>query len=108
MAAVVNHQSQAEKFLVSLADNLMSFSEVEVDELPEGISILTQQGEYLLHYHKTTDQIWVSSPLSGAHHFSYQQNYWLCTRTAFPLRTLLCKEFSLLGCHLQESVFLNA
>jgi frataxin len=35
---------------------------------------------YLLNYHGVTHQIWLASPLTGAHHFQLQRNRWVSTR----------------------------
>ena len=40
----------------------------------------THRGTYQINYHGVTKQIWVSSPLSGAHHFEYIAPNWLSTR----------------------------
>ena len=101
-ASVMSYQIEAEKFLISLADILMESSLIEVDEIPEGLSVLTNRGQYLLNYHKTTRQIWVSSPLSGAHHFFYNGSNWYCTRTHCFLSELLHQEFTSLGCMVRE------
>ncbi len=35
---------------------------------------------YLLNYHGVTHQIWLASPLTGAHHFQLQGSRWVSTR----------------------------
>lgn len=98
----MNHQIQAETFLNSLLEDLMDCITLEVDELPEGLSILSDSGQYLLNYHSVTDQLWLSSPVTGAHHFHYQESGWICTRTKQALTAVLQKELSSLGCILKR------
>ncbi len=54
-------------------------------ELPDG-------RPYLLNYHGVTQQIWLASPLTGAHHFRLQDGRWISTRDAQDLITLLKAE----------------
>ncbi len=52
----------------------------DVDEGAESVTIHTSAGLYLLNYHGTVDQIWLSSPKTGAHHFVYENEKWRSTR----------------------------
>ncbi len=79
----------------------MECIELEVDETSEGLSILANSGQYLLNYHSVTDQLWLSSPVSGAHHFHCKGNDWLCTRTNKSLTVLLQQELNSLGCSIK-------
>lgn len=38
--------------------------------------ILPDGGEYVINKHDASAQIWVSSPISGARHFSYDNDEW--------------------------------
>jgi frataxin-like iron-binding protein CyaY len=38
------------------------------------------KGIYQINYHGVTQQIWVSSPVSGAHHFQLDGDTWISTR----------------------------
>jgi frataxin-like iron-binding protein CyaY len=49
---------------------------------------------YLLNYHGVTQQIWLASPLTGAHHFRQQEGRWVSTRGADELTTLLEAELA--------------
>lgn len=62
----------------------------------EGEILLTDslKRQFLLNYHGVTNQLWYSSPLSGAHHFAFVNGEWLCTRTGNPLNDLLSNEWS--------------
>lgn len=46
---------------VDLMDNVLNI------ELPDG-------GEYVINKHDASGQIWLSSPMSGASHFSYDED----------------------------------
>lgn len=49
--------------------------ELDVDSTGDSISIEFQDGSTLLiNTHTSTDEIWVSSPISGGSHFSYDEN----------------------------------
>ena len=47
---------------------------------------------YLLNYHGVTGQIWLASPVTGAHHFRFDKRRWASTRGGDDLYTLLKKE----------------
>lgn len=71
----------ADELLQNLADTIESANdEVEVDYL-QGILniILPDNKEYVINKHEPTKQIWLSSPYSGAHKFSYDEtgNIWI-------------------------------
>ena len=94
-------KNEAEKFLACLADVLMSFEALDVDEISEGLSIIVPTGQYLLNYHGVAKQLWLSSPSTGAHHFVYQDSGWVCTRTHQTLLTVLDNELVAFGCCLK-------
>ena len=50
---------------------------------------------YLLNYHGVTHQIWLASPLTGAHHFRLQDGRWVSTRGTEDLITLLETELAI-------------
>lgn len=52
-------------------------------------------GQYVIHLHNVLHQLWVSSPLSGAHHYLYDEKTkkWLSTRDHLSLSDLIEKEF---------------
>jgi len=53
---------------------------------------LTDEQHYLLNYHGVTHQIWLASPLTGAHHFRLQNGRWVSTRSNDELTSLLENE----------------
>jgi frataxin len=55
----------------------------------------TKDGKtYLLNYHGVTRQIWLASPLTGAHHFRLQEGHWISTRSDDNLISLLEAELA--------------
>ena len=84
------HQTIALNYLSNLCDTLEN--SYDADYACGALVINHQKGHFLLNYHGTMDQIWLSSPLSGAHHFCYQKSQWLCTRTNEPLEKILRKD----------------
>jgi len=49
---------------------------------------------YLLNYHGVTQQVWLASPLTGAHHFRFQDDHWISTRGTDDLIALLETELA--------------
>ncbi len=59
------------------------------------LNIETDNGEYVINAHAPTNQVWLSSPVSGAHHFTYAHGEWVSTKdNSLQLKTLLAKELS--------------
>lgn len=55
---------------------------VDYDSDLNGLELIIRHkaGVFQLNYHGVTNQIWLSSPVSGAHHFILKNNNWLSTR----------------------------
>ena len=74
------------------------FDNFEVDYEDENLRIdsLRGRGTFIVSIHSPTSQIWLSSPISGAHHFesmSKDSVEWISTRdTNINLKQLLIKE----------------
>jgi frataxin-like iron-binding protein CyaY len=81
------HQTIALKYLQDLCDTLENNWDADYTE--GALLIQHIKGQFLLNYHGTMDQIWFSSPITGAHHFSYRSLQWLCTRTNRELESVL-------------------
>ena len=67
---------------------------IEADILDEILTItLPDKKQYVINKQSYTQQIWLSSPYSGAYHFDYNEgkNVWLA-RKSEELRQLLSKE----------------
>ena len=74
------------------------FDNYEVDYENENLRIdsLEGKGTFIVSIHTPTSQIWLSSPISGAHHFeskSPESIEWISTRDAnINLKQLIIKE----------------
>ena len=74
------------------------FDNYEVDFEDENLRIdsLEGKGTFVVSIHTPTSQIWLSSPISGAHHFesrSPESIEWISTRDAnINLKQLIIKE----------------
>lgn len=86
------HQTIAFTYLQELADTLEN--NWDVDYIEGTLLIRCPQAQLLLNYHGVMDQIWLSSPISGAHHFSYRSGKWLCTRTDRELESILRQDLN--------------
>lgn len=68
-------------------------------ELSDGVMEITTTDSkvFLVNRHEPTSQIWLSSPISGAHHFRYDQqsNIWQHGENIFP--EILFAELKSLG-----------
>ena len=70
-----------------------SWPGADVDILEDAVLVTLSKGtQYVINRHGVTQQIWLSSPFSGAHHFVYQEGRWRCTRTHVVLEDLLLDE----------------
>ncbi len=59
------------------------------------LAFQTKDGKpYLLNYHGVTRQIWLASPLTGAHHFRLEEGHWISTRSDDNLISLLEAELA--------------
>jgi len=68
--------------------------ELEIDYDGKALQIYLQDGkQYLINFHGVTNQLWISSPFSGAHHFDYKDGSWQSTRMDINLNMLLKTEF---------------
>ena len=76
----------------------MKFDNYEVDYEDENLRIdsLEGKGTFVVSMHTPTSQIWLSSPISGAHHFesrSSESVEWISTRDSnINLKQLIIKE----------------
>ena len=77
------------------------FDNYEVDYEDENLRIdsLDGKGTFIVSIHTPTSQIWLSSPISGAHHFeskSPESIEWISTRDVnINLKQLIIKELGI-------------
>lgn len=86
------NQNIAFQYLQDLSDELED--EWDTDYTTGALLIEHPNGQFLLNYHGVMDQLWLSSPTTGAHHFSYRQGRWLCTRTDRLLKDVLRQDLN--------------
>lgn len=67
--------------------------EADVDLLEDSLMVNLPGGQqYLINKHGVTQQLWVSSPFTGAHHFKRKDESWVSTRTDEPIEAFLQHE----------------
>ena len=80
-----NFQNLAKKTLDAIFNLAETKSQdFDVDFEGENLIIEVNNSTFVLSIHNPTQQIWMSSPLSGAHHFEYKEDgsehKWISTR----------------------------
>ena len=78
-----NFKEIADKTLNSIFDMVEDdYNHLEVDFEEENLKIQKNEKVFILSIHNPTSQIWLSSPLSGAHHFEMENKTkkWIDTR----------------------------
>ncbi|MBM3523629.1 MAG: iron donor protein CyaY [Alphaproteobacteria bacterium] len=72
------------QFFETFEDSLRDDVDVE---LRDGILTveLTDGRQFIVNKHAASREIWLSSPVSGAHHFSWRDGAWRSTRAAETL-----------------------
>ena len=78
-----NFKETADKTLNSIFDIVeRDYDYLDVDFEEENLKIQNDEKVFILSIHNPTSQIWLSSPLSGAHHFEMENNTkkWTDTR----------------------------
>jgi frataxin len=91
------YREKAEALFVALQDFFDEKGLDNSDLSHSELVVQTRFGVFQLNYHGVTDQIWLSSPISGAHHFTYSQELWISTRSGETLHHILEKEILLLN-----------
>ncbi len=57
------------------------FSDFDFDQEAQKMTVHTPKGILLINWHGVAKEIWVSSPVSGAHHFMWDKIKWKNTRS---------------------------
>ncbi|MEB3703130.1 Iron donor protein CyaY [Candidatus Bealeia paramacronuclearis] len=68
---------------------------LDIEDEEDSITIeLSDQRQFLINIHPISKQIWLSSPLSGAHHYAYngETQDWMDTRVDLSLLSQLKSE----------------
>jgi iron-sulfur cluster assembly protein CyaY len=96
---MLRFEEKADSFLSQLIDIIdTELDDVMEAELQDGILTINLDNgrQYILNKHCQLQQLWLSSPVSGASHYTYN-NQWQSTRDDKILTTLLEQEFSQLS-----------
>ena len=95
-----DYHSLADQTLAAYEDALIEADvkgEVDV-ELQDGILTITMEDgrQFVLNKHAPTQQLWLSSPISGASHHRYDEpgRKWVSTREGDPLHMLMVNDVS--------------
>lgn len=85
---------EAERTLNKTADFFEeAWPEADVELLEDTLVVTLPTGQqYVINKHGVTQQIWLASPFTGAHHFYFSEAQWKCTRTSIILEDLLLNE----------------
>jgi len=91
----MNPSDIAHNLLEVISTKLEGVDELEVDFDGKILSIETATGQqYLLNFHGPTNQLWLSSPITGAHHFEWIDDTWRSTRSPETLLHILRNELN--------------
>ncbi len=84
----------ADELLDAWAEKLEDQTNMDVEYQHGILEVSAKQGDYVINKHEPTRQIWVSSPISGAAKFIYneEKDDWF-NRNDESLKTLLLSEF---------------
>ncbi|AFE49140.1 frataxin-like protein [Rickettsia prowazekii str. GvV257] len=67
---------------------------IDVDLQGDILNLDTENGIYVINTQSASKEIWLSSPVSGPHHFFYEQGKWK-SRIGFELMVLLTEELGI-------------
>lgn len=90
MTSSINFELLAKKTLQKFADQFEAETDLDVELV--GLELIicdSRRQTFLLNFHNPTNQLWLSSPVSGAHHFCLKEGNWVSTRTSIPLTEIL-------------------
>lgn len=107
MALDRSHFEQlTEQVLSRWLDRVDEAAGVDEAELVDGVLTVTLDdgGTFVVNRHGASRQIWLSSPVSGAHHYAYDDasGAWLQTRNGPALEAQLAADFASLGITLND------
>lgn len=66
-------------FLYEKIESMLIDEDEDIDLINDVLYIYTPKGDYVINRHSPTKQIWLSSPLSNAGYFNFNENHkeWL-------------------------------
>ncbi len=82
-------------YIANLIETQDKDFQIDVDFAGDVLHLDTEFGEYVINKHRVMQQIWLSSPVSGPHHFSFVEGkqLWFSSK-GFELRKIICAELS--------------
>ncbi len=93
-------RSHAVAYMAKIFDYLEeNFPHLDLEDDEESIVVeVSQNRQFLINFHPISKQIWLSSPVSGAHHFAPNDTgHWIDTRNGNELLSFLDHELKSLG-----------
>lgn len=72
------------------------FSEFDFDQESQKVTVRTPKGVLLVNWHGVAREIWLSSGVTGAHHFFWDGERWKNTRTGIEFKDQIRKELDIL------------
>lgn len=105
----VQEKNHRKTIAMSLLQNIVSQIEkqdinyqCEVEFNSEVIKIDCKNGQYVINTQYHVGEIWLSSPISGPHHFKYlDENTWI-NRDNQDIRTILNQELLIFGIKIEH------
>lgn len=95
MISYETKENIAQQTLNNIADQVELQTNLDVEIEQSQLTICDNKKQtFLLNFHGVTNQIWLSSPLTGAHHFSWNGVDWISTRAPISLNTVLQADIS--------------
>ncbi len=94
----MSFQVAAQKTLEELFNHIDDLygDDADIDENGDSLSIAFESGQtWLVNIQSHHEEIWLSSPITGAHHYKLKGDKWLNTRDESELNTVLLAELSL-------------
>ncbi|WP_084756166.1 iron donor protein CyaY [Candidatus Paracaedibacter symbiosus] len=90
MMSFDSFDSIAQQTLHHLADHLEAQTDLDIELTGLQLTICDDRRQtFLLNFHGPTNQMWLSSPATGAHHFQWNGTAWVSTRTELSLFEIL-------------------
>jgi iron donor protein CyaY len=87
-----SHKVFALLLIQNLAD-ILEDNDFIVDSNEQILNFRNNQGNYVVHYHYTLNQLWYASTQTGAFHFIYNNDNWYCTKSQQSFHEIITKEF---------------
>ena len=92
----IEFRACAYDYMTKLVDHLETqYPALDLEDTEDSIILeLSDRRQFLINVHPTSQQIWLSSPFSGAHHYIYdaQAQDWLDMRGSHSLLSQLNSE----------------